>query len=147
MFTTRLTPLNWTVTLRVSVVVLLWALDAVTVTAQRPVVSSTAVLNVPPSATGTVSALGGWGGRARRPAHCRAGRALNRRPGRGRLRSSGRRRPDGWEALIVTDVALVVLPWTGMAPFSTVVPSVGWSTVRVGAWTTENGTVMKTRAG
>ena len=45
-------------------------------------------------------------------------------------------------ALTTIDLAFVELPWTGMAPFSKIAPSVGWSTVSVGASTARNGTVM-----
>src|SRR5438067_781396 len=61
MVTTRFTPLNWTVTFRVRVLVLFCALDAVTVIAQRPAVSSTPVLNVPSWTTGSVCAAGAEG--------------------------------------------------------------------------------------
>ena len=36
----------------------------------------------------------------------------------------------------------MVIPWTGIAPFSYVAPSAGWSTESVGASTVGNGTVM-----
>ncbi len=44
--------------------------------------------------------------------------------------------------MITTEVAFVVIPWTGIAPFSYVAPSAGWSTESVGASTVGNGTVM-----
>ena len=50
-------------------------------------------------------------------------------------------------ALTVTVLALAVVPWTGIAPFSNVAPSAGWSTVRVGARTSGNGTLMNTSSG
>src|SRR5687767_4625696 len=122
--TTRLTPLKATVTARVSAVVLPSGLEAVTVIAQRPVVSSNGVVNVPSSATGTVTGAGTAGG---------AGVAAPAFTG-----------CDGPEytALTTTESALVVRPWTGIAPFSNVAPSAGWSTVRVGASMTRNGTSM-----
>jgi hypothetical protein len=45
-------------------------------------------------------------------------------------------------ARTTTLVAFVVVPSTGIAPFSNVVPSWGWLTVRVGAWITRYGTLM-----
>ncbi len=47
----------------------------------------------------------------------------------------------------MTVLAFAVVPWTGIAPFSNVAPSAGWSTVRVGASTSGNGTVMTTSTG
>src|SRR5687767_14368368 len=122
--TTRLTPLKSTVTARVSDAVLPSGLDAVTVIAQRPAVSSNGVLNVPSSATGTVTGAGALGG---------AGAAA---PPAGGVAG-----PE-YAALTTTESAFVVLPWTGMAPFSKVALSAGWSTVRVGASMTRKGTVM-----
>ena len=48
-------------------------------------------------------------------------------------------------ALTTTESAFVVRPCTGIAPFSNVAPSAGWSTVSVGASIARNGTVMKMR--
>ena len=103
---------------------------AVTMIDQRPVVSWSGVLNVPSSATGTVD---------RAPAAGRRAGAAARRPVR---RRAGRRSV----AVTETLVAFVVVPWTGIAPFSTVAPSAGWSTVSVGTSMSANGTVMTTWA-
>src|SRR5688572_1351491 len=62
METTRLTPLYATVTARVSDAVLPSGLEAVTVIAHRPAVSSKGVVNVPSSATSTVAGVGTSGG-------------------------------------------------------------------------------------
>ena len=62
METTRLTPLNATVTARVSEVVLPSGLEAVTVIAHLPAVSANGALNVPSSPTSTVAGLGSVGG-------------------------------------------------------------------------------------
>src|SRR3990170_6456650 len=62
--TTRLTPLNATVTARVSDAVLPSGLEAVTVMAHRPAVSSNGVVKVPSSATATVTGDGTAGGAA-----------------------------------------------------------------------------------
>ena len=121
---TTFTPLNATVTFRVSEVDLPSALVAVTVIAHFPVVSSSGVLNEPSSAGLTVTGLGAGGG---------AGVAFV-----DALPSAG---PE-YAALTTTDVAFVACPWTGIAPFSTVAPSAGWSTVSAGASVTVNGTVM-----
>ena len=86
--------------------------------------SSNGVVNVPSSATATVTGAGAFGG---------AGGAAPPAGG-----SAG---PE-YVALTTTESAFVVRPWTGIAPFSNVAPSAGWSTVRVGASMTRNGTVM-----
>src|SRR5262245_3006656 len=89
-----------------------------------PVVSWSGVVNVPSSATGTVTAAGGAGGEA-------PGAAAG-------APSAG----PSYVALTETLVAFVVVPWMGIAPFSTVDPSAGWSTVSVGTSMSANGTVM-----
>src|SRR3990170_3626724 len=99
--TTRLTPLNATVTVRVSEAVLPSGLDAVIVMAQRPAVSSNGVVKVPSSATGTVTGAGTAGG---------AGEAAP-------APVAGSAGPE-YTALTTTESAFVVRPWTGIAPFS-----------------------------
>ncbi len=81
---------------------------------QRPVVSWSGVLKVPSSATGTSTGAGAGGGLAP---------ALPAEPDTG----------PSYVALTDTLVALLAVPWTGIAPFSSVIPSAGWSTVRTGA--------------
>src|SRR6185503_13108970 len=46
-------------------------------------------------------------------------------------------------AVTVTVEAFAVVPSTGIAPFSYVVPSTGWLMLRVGAWIARNGTVIR----
>ena len=110
-------------TLRVSEVVLPSSLEAVTVSDQRPVVSSYGALNVPSSATATLTCagVGGFFG------------AVSPLAG------------PVYVAWTTTSFALVVVPWTGIAPFSNVAPSAGWSTLSVGVSISRNGTVMKMR--
>src|SRR3990170_1615758 len=92
--TTRLTPLKATVTARVSDEVLPSGLEAVTVIAQRPAVSSNGVVKVPSSATWTVMGAGTAGG---------AGVAAPA--------SGGCAGPE-YAALTTTESAFVVRPWT-----------------------------------
>ena len=101
-----------------------------TVIVQRPAVSSNGVLYVPSSPTGTVTGAGVAGGAGVAPPAPAGG-------------------PDGprYVALTTTDVAFVAWPATGIAPFSNDAPSAGWSTVRVGASMTRNGTVMNRWSG
>src|SRR5689334_13094306 len=125
--TLSVTPWNATVTLRVSAAVLPSALLAVTVSAQRPAVSSSGALNAPSSPTGTLASAGVAGG---------AGVGWPGVPG-------GPDEPSHFAAT-TTDVAFVAFPAIGIAPFANEAPSAGWSTDSVGASTWRNGTVMNT---
>src|SRR5687768_17784997 len=118
--TTRLTPLNATVTARVNDVVLPSGLEAVTVIAHLPAVSANGALNVPSSPTSTVTGLGSAGGTGvAPPLDVVAGPV--------------------YAALTTTEPAFVVRPRTGIAPFSYVALSAGLSTGSVGALTTPDG--------
>src|SRR5262245_4008489 len=89
-----------------------------------PIVSRSGVVHVPSSGTGTVARVGGAGSEV--PV------------GAAGAPSAGQ----SYVALTETLVAFVVVPWMGIAPFSTVDPSAGWSTVSVGTSMSANGTVM-----
>ncbi len=101
---------------------------AVTVSVQRPSVRSTAVANLPSSASSTGSAGIGFGvGAAEAVGSPSAGPT--------------------YAASTVTSVASVATPLTGIAPFSTLRPSSGDVSSRVGAATWAKGTVMTISTG
>src|SRR5260221_13263264 len=118
------------VTDRVSVCLRPSALDATTVTDQRPLASSNGPLNAPSAPTGKVSGAGVVGGLA-------VGGAVL--PGFGV--GVGPPAVPRYVALTTTWVAFVVLPAIGMAPFWKLAPSAGESHWRVGARTAEIGTL------
>src|ERR1700704_4020330 len=97
------------------------ALDAVTVSIHRPVVRSTGVANDPSFAGWTVTDAGVGGGDA-----VADGRGLASFAGgvTGVTGLTGAAGP-GERALATTVGALVVTPWTGMAPLPKVAPSAG----------------------
>src|SRR5438477_5801627 len=97
--------------------------------AHWPSVSSTGVENAPFSSTSTVSPAGGVA--------LASGAALDG----GAVATPGA--APSQAALTVTLDALVVVPSTGIAPFSYVVPSTGWLMLSVGAWIARNGTVIR----
>src|SRR5437868_3063911 len=101
--------------------------------AQRPVASWSGlspVLHAPLSATRSVSGAG---------AGELGGAEL---PGRGDGPPAAAPAGPSYAVVIDTWVALDAVPWTRIAPFSTVVLSPGWSTVSDGASIGRNGTVI-----